>query len=124
MSPLNVQYHAGRLVLQCGVHIPLKQSSQVITRSIVLNTTYHIQHSSTRQRRYRHRAFSDSVVTEKQAVEPDDIQYDITNRQRDGSDFATLLMMIHNQSNPGNAIINVSYSTIYDIDMLVRNQVI
>ena len=65
--------------------------------------------SPTSRRRLSHRVFTDSTV--KQAVEQFDIKYVETNKPRDGNDLAMLLLIIHNQKNPNNQQINVSYST-------------
>ena len=58
--------------------------------------------SPTSKRQLSHRVFTNS--TEKQADEQFDIQYDNTNKPRDGNDLAALLMMIHNQNNPLNQL--------------------
>ena len=40
-------HHIDHTVMQCGKHTSLKLYSHVIINRIVLNTTYHIQHSGT-----------------------------------------------------------------------------
>ena len=65
---------------------------------------------SNSKRRYSHRVFTDS--TEQQAVEQYDIQYDNTDKPRDGNDLATLLMRVHNNKYPDNVVTRVSHSTL------------
>ena len=103
----------------------VKQYNQVISTNTVENTIYCIKCSSanlesisnhmtkenwspTSKRRLSHLVFTDS--TEKQSVEQYETMYDNTNKPCDGSDLATLLLMIYNNKYPINAIISILYS--------------